>query len=113
MIIGILAAIAIPKFASTKGKTYVATMKSDLKNLASAQEGYFYDNHAYYSGALPNPAISFSPSRNVTITIGGVGPAGWAATSAYAGIPNTCAIYFGTPAAVPAPATLEGAPACN
>ena len=34
VIIGVLAAIAIPKFANTKQKAYVATMKSDLKNLA-------------------------------------------------------------------------------
>ena len=33
VIIGILAAIAIPKFASTKEKAYLASMKSDLRNL--------------------------------------------------------------------------------
>ena len=38
VIIGILAAIAIPKFASTKEKAYLASMKSDLRNLATAQE---------------------------------------------------------------------------
>src|SRR5881397_3426069 len=31
VIIGILAAIAIPKFANTKAKAYVASMKSDLE----------------------------------------------------------------------------------
>ena len=40
VIIGILAAIAIPKFASTKDKAYVAAMKSDLRNLATYQEQY-------------------------------------------------------------------------
>ena len=32
VIIGILAAIAIPKFSNTKEKAYVAQMKSDLRN---------------------------------------------------------------------------------
>src|SRR5256885_6797684 len=32
VIIGILAAIAIPKFANTKEKAYLASMKSDLRN---------------------------------------------------------------------------------
>ena len=41
VIIGILAAIAIPKFASTKEKAYLASMKSDLRNGATAEEGYF------------------------------------------------------------------------
>ena len=37
VIIGILAAIAIPKFASTKEKAYLAAMKSDLRNGATAR----------------------------------------------------------------------------
>ena len=52
VIIGILAAIAIPKFANTKEKAYLATMKSDLRNLITAQEAYFGYNTAYPS-ALP------------------------------------------------------------
>ena len=63
VIIGILAAIAIPKFANTKGKAIVASMKSDLRNLASAQEGYWVENRTYYGGAIPDPAFSFRPDR--------------------------------------------------
>jgi len=112
VIIGILAAIAIPKFSATKGKAYVATMKSDLKNLASAQEAYYYEHTLYYDGAIPDPSIPFSPSTGVSVTIVSADVAGWSATSSYAGIANTCAIYVGT-AAAPAPATIEGSPACN
>src|SRR5258708_39833045 len=57
VIIGILAAIAIPKFASTKEKAYLASMKSDLRNLVTAQEAYFSDNGVYYAGAIPNLAV--------------------------------------------------------
>ena len=39
VIIGILAAIAIPKFANTKEKAYLASMKSDLRNLVTARKG--------------------------------------------------------------------------
>ena len=56
VIIGILAAIAIPKFASTKEKAYLASMKSDLRNGATAQEGYFADNTVYLSGVASNLA---------------------------------------------------------
>ena len=49
VIIGILAAIAIPKFANTKEKAYVASMKSDLRNLITAQEAYFSDNNSVYA----------------------------------------------------------------
>ena len=50
VIIGILAAIAIPKFANTKEKAVVAGMKSDLRNLVTAQEGFFSDNQTYATG---------------------------------------------------------------
>src|SRR5437899_5993157 len=44
---GILAAIAIPKFANTKEKAYLASMKSDLRNLVTAEEAYFADSVKY------------------------------------------------------------------
>src|SRR5207247_9806546 len=49
VIIGILAAIAIPKFANTKEKAYLASMKSDLRNLVTAEEAYFADSVKSYS----------------------------------------------------------------
>jgi prepilin-type N-terminal cleavage/methylation domain-containing protein len=41
VVIGILATIAIPKFSSTREKSFVAAVRSDLRNLASQQEIYF------------------------------------------------------------------------
>ena len=61
VIIGILAAIAIPKFANTKGKAVAAGMKSDLRNLASAQEAYWVEFRTYYGGAIPNAAFTYQP----------------------------------------------------
>ncbi len=112
VIIGILAAVAIPKFASTKGKAYVATMKTDLKNLSSAQESYYYDNTQYYNGAVPDAAFDYAPTKNVNITMISGDIAGWSATATYTGLATTCAIFIGT-AAAPAPATQSGSPACN
>jgi prepilin-type N-terminal cleavage/methylation domain-containing protein len=72
VIIGILAAIAIPKFANTKDKAYVAAMKSDLRNLATYEEQYAADNNGkYFSGTASNvsPLQGFTPSQNVTIVV--------------------------------------------
>jgi prepilin-type N-terminal cleavage/methylation domain-containing protein len=112
--IGILAAIGIPKFASTKEKAFVAKMKSDLRNLATAQEAYAADyGSGYYSGAVPNALLTYNPSSGVTITITNVVPGGWAATAAYpTGTVRTCALFSG-PATPPAPATNEGQIACT
>jgi type IV pilus assembly protein PilA len=46
-IIGILAAIAIPQFASYRQRGFDSRAKSDLRNVATAEEAYFADNQAY------------------------------------------------------------------
>jgi prepilin-type N-terminal cleavage/methylation domain-containing protein len=113
VIIGILAAIAIPKYRSVKEKGYFAMMKSDLRNLATAEESYFQANNTYYGGALPDPAIGFAPSPDVTISLSGTSVSGWAAVATHSSAPGKqCALYYGT-AAAPAPATAEGQVACQ
>ncbi len=52
VIIGILAAIAIPQFASTKEKAFDAAAKSDLRNLMTAEEAYFSDSQAYTAATV-------------------------------------------------------------
>jgi len=52
LIIGILAAIAIPSFLSQKDKANDAAAKSYVRNMQTAEETYFTDNNAY----APNPA---------------------------------------------------------
>src|SRR2546425_9768441 len=61
VIIGILAAIAIPKFANTKEKAYLASMKSDLRNLVTAEEAYFADS-VKYSAAIGVGGVTFTQS---------------------------------------------------
>ena len=46
-IIGILAAIAIPQFAEYRKRGFDARAKSDLRNVATAEEAYFVDNEKY------------------------------------------------------------------
>src|ERR687889_2185351 len=47
IIIGILAAIAIPVFLNQREKGYDAQAKSDLRNAATAEETYMTDNNTY------------------------------------------------------------------
>jgi prepilin-type N-terminal cleavage/methylation domain-containing protein len=114
VIIGILAAIAIPKFANTKEKAVVASMKSDLRNLAGTQEAFWNQNQTYYSGAIPNLAVfQYQPSTGVTVTIINSDAAGWSAKAT--AVPLTtvqCFIFYGTTAPVP-PATADAAVACT
>ena len=93
VIIGILAAIAIPKFANTKEKAYVAAMKSDLRNLMTAEEGYFADFQAYGSTA----AVNFTESAGVSVTATPAPPpaAGYTANASHNQTARTCAVTVG------------------
>ena len=112
IIIGLLAAIAIPKFSNTKGKAVATSMKSDLRNLASSQEGYWVEFRTYYGGALPNAAFKFQPTAGVTVTIVSATNAGWSASATAPGTPQTCVIYYGNAPPIP-PASVDGAVACS
>ncbi len=112
VIIGLLAAIAIPKFASTKENAYVAEMRADLRNLASAQEAYFSEGNGYFAGALPSTALVYNASPGIIVVINEGTVAGWSASTSHASTARTCSIFVGT-AAIVAPASQEGVVACD
>ena len=104
VIIGILAAIAIPKFAQTKEKAYIAAMKSDLKNMVSSAEAFYADNNTYAAYAAP------AGSSDVTLTMGTRNATGWTATATHTSTTVSCTIGVGsqTPAG-----QAEGEPVCQ
>lgn len=110
VIIGLLAAIAIPKFVNTKEKTYVAQMKSDLRNLSTAQEAFFYDS-MYYTSNLT--ALSrYSSTTGVTMTVNEATAAGWSATTTHGQTPRECYLFQGGAAPI-GTATVEGKLTCT
>jgi type IV pilus assembly protein PilA len=68
-IIGMLAAIAIPQFASFRSRSIDAQLKSDLRNAAVAVEGYFAKRSVYPSSINDVEAFGFHPTSGVTVTI--------------------------------------------
>ena len=110
VIIGILAAIAIPSFNSTRGRAFAASMRTDLRNLATAEEAYFFENNSYTSD---ESQLQFTKSPGVLITFGPTGPIGWSASATHPNAhPAQCAMFVG---GVPAlsPATVEGKITCQ
>jgi type IV pilus assembly protein PilA len=131
VIIGILAAIAIPKFANTKEKAIVASMKSDLRNLVTAQEAFYSDNQDYAGGTYVGDGtvytqtaglggagrLAITPSSNNTVVVAYKDAAGWAATSTNPSVKavasDVCGVYVGSGVNPNAAAIkAEGAPAC-
>ena len=129
VIIGILAAIAIPKFANTKEKAVVASMKSDLRNLVTAQEGFFSDNQDYaktagaaqVNGVGGAGVVAFTASTGNTVAINYTDAAGWSATVTNPAVKSAandkCGIFVGDATKYAGGAGLaatdvEGAPKC-
>jgi type IV pilus assembly protein PilA len=112
-IIGLLAVIAIPRFANTKEKAVVTSMRSDLHNLASAEEAYWIDSKIYYGGAIPAAGFQYQPSPGVIVTVVAASVSGWSATATAPTLTAvTCAIVHGVVPPLP-PATANDAVACN
>jgi prepilin-type N-terminal cleavage/methylation domain-containing protein len=110
VIVGILAAFAVPKFQSTKGKAYTSSLRSDLRNLATAEEAYFYESGTYTSNLS---SLNVTLSSGVTVTFGAATGGGWSAKVTHPlAYPIECAIFMGGVPAM-APATTEGLLACQ
>jgi type IV pilus assembly protein PilA len=111
VIIGILAAIAVPKFQSTKGKANAASLRADLRNLASAQEAYFHEKSTYTTNLA---LLNHDNSPGVVLTILSATNGGWSAKATHPqSFPLTCAIYAGFVASPPYPGDPEGVVACH
>ena len=104
---GILAAIAIPKFANTIERAYTAQMKADLRNLVTAQEAYFTANKSTYAATIPAMAAVYRPSQGVTVELGAVSNTGWTATATHESTVKTCTITIG------GTASNQGMPICQ
>ena len=110
VIIGILASIAIPKFANTKEKAYLASMKSDLRNLATAEEAFLFDSLTYTT-SLPM-LNNFQPSVGVTIVVNAATGGGWSATASHTVTTKRCYLFYGSAAPI-GTATQEGKVSCS
>ena len=110
VIIGILAAIAIPKFANTKSKAYITAMKSDLRNMVTAEEAFFSDSSKYSTSLT---AINFKQSTGVNTPTVAIGAGYWSATVTHSQLAgHTCGIGVNTTNPIVSTAG-EGEPACN
>ncbi len=100
VIIGILAAIAIPKFSTTKDKAKLASIKTDLRNYMTAQEAYFSDKAAYGTDAqLTVAPYSFVLSSGNAFKASAGGAGSYSVTvenaSISAGSTNSCKVQVG------------------
>jgi len=104
VVIGILTTIAIPRYAGSKDKAYVAAMKADLRSAAMYEEQYALDNHGQYFSGTATAASTvngFRASPGVTVTLTaftilGSQLADWTAIARHSQSPESCELRSGT-----------------
>jgi prepilin-type N-terminal cleavage/methylation domain-containing protein len=110
VIVGILAAIAVVNFTNTKQKAYMASEKTDLRNLVVAEEALFYDSAFYTTSfVLMN---NYTPSPGNTIVVNEATGQGWSATASNVNTTKKCYLFTGN-AALVGSATKEGLISCS
>ena len=101
VILGILAALAIPKVSNMTYRSYFAAREADLKNLASQQEIYYASEYSY---TAEKSDLAFISSRDVSISVN-ADSEGWSATATHVALEpiEGCSIYHGS---IPTPTLL-------
>jgi hypothetical protein len=125
LVIGLAASVELPE----PGIAYLMAMKSDLRNLATAQDSYFAD-HVTYAGALADlqdtaaGRTRYEPSAGNVVRILQASATGFSAivrrdpradsllVDGEQGTTKTCGIFVGA-ATPPVPGQKEGEPKCR
>ena len=121
VIIGILAAIALPKFGQTRERAYLSALQSDLRNLQTEMEMCHVSDvgkAAYTYEGCTVALLDFTFSTGVTpaapvITVSGTGQ-GWSTSIGHGGLgTRQCHVYVGDATAVGPAGTNPGVVACD
>lgn len=91
LIIGILAAIAIPVFLAQRQKAYDGAAKSDLRQLAEFEEAYLIDHTSYTTIATllaDGEEVRASPGVTLTVVLYN-GPQSYCLSAWHTGSPTT------------------------
>ena len=111
VIIGILATIAIPKFAATKDKAKLASVRTDIRNVMTAQEAYWADFGTFATIGQLQAATNYTFSLGNSAAIAPTA-SGYTATitnSTIASALDECTVQVGGGSV----ATLEGIVVCS
>ncbi len=95
LVLGVIAALAIPRVDGFRQRAHYVTIEQDFRNLGRAQERY-YQLNLEYAVNLGDTDFAMSPGVQINVTEATVN--GWAAVGTHLSLENTkgCAIYTGS-----------------
>ena len=98
LVIGVLVGLAMPRFHAYKRKAYIASMVSDLRHLAVAEESFW---NAVRNYSTDTTVLELTTSPGVTLTLVNADSTGWSARATHSADPASCSIFYGTAPALP------------
>ena len=108
----LLLAVVVPALSALRRRSLEGVMRGDLRQLAAAEDSYFYDHRVYSADAARLQAVGFHPSPGVHVEVREATAAGWSAVARHDGTPARCAL-FARGAAPVGVARTAGEPACR
>ena len=92
VIIGILAAIAIPRFGETRDRAFISAMQSDLNQVRTGQEMFYQDNDFTYADDVADltAANLYTATDGVTVEINAADTDSWDATASHSSSDVEC-----------------------
>jgi prepilin-type N-terminal cleavage/methylation domain-containing protein len=108
-ILGILALIALPRMGNSRDRALEASLIADLRNLVTAEEGYFASNGVYSSSLA---LLNVSPPLSNVVTINEATGTGWSATASNPSITRRCYLFSGSATPIGS-ATSAGVTSCS
>jgi type IV pilus assembly protein PilA len=112
VIVGLLAAIAVPRWSRARERSIVTAMRSDIRNLAVLEESYFYDFSVYTDNLTVLGTRGFVLSPGVQMQIPEATSAGWSVSVSHPTTLQECHLYVGGVAPV-GTATEDGRIDCR
>jgi Tfp pilus assembly protein PilE len=100
VVLGLLAAVAVPEVELWRQRAVAQTMEGDLLRLAAAQESYFYDYRVYAGDLSELARRGFSPSQGVTISLQEATIGGFSAVASHSRSRIRCFLFVGGAAPV-------------
>ena len=112
IIIGLLAAVVMPRLQGYRKRAMEATMRSDLRTLGLHEESSYYDRATYTDDLALLQAGGFFLSPEVAVVVNEATFLGWSATASHNRTPVQCYIFVGNAAPV-GTAVIEGSVECS
>lgn len=95
VVIGTLAALALPRVTQIKKYAYTDAVKNSLGKLAQQQEEMFHRENQY-AASVTDPKLGFAKDDKVVVSIDYVNESNWLATAYYLSFPDgICALAMG------------------